>query len=79
MVEVIDFGQAAASMGRFRCTEPVQSSADFDVLDCMYCSAPVAASQILPGPVAVYRCACKKTFRVVEDGTVMRGMSGGAF
>ena len=81
MADIIDFRQAAASMGRLGMIQapalpPLES---FDTLACMYCETDTPPSEVREDLSVVYRCRCRKVFHVVEDGTVCRGARGRPF
>lgn len=78
MAEIISFGDAAIALAAARAREAAML-ARCDTLPCLYCDGPVVPSAFMPDNTAVYRCTCRKIFRVVEDGTVCRGLRGRPF
>jgi hypothetical protein len=77
MADVISF-RADAARGRFGGTEVADLSA-FDTLECPYCDRSTPPAQVLANWTVIYRCSCRKVFRVTEGGSVWRGLRGPAF
>lgn len=79
--EIIDLKAAAASRRHSEggSAPRVPKPSDYDTLACMYCGVDVAPSQVNADFTVIYRCSCRKVFRVVESGEVHRGLAGPAF
>lgn len=79
MATVINFADAAAARGKFCGIGTTHDVSSCDTLDCPYCGRPTKAAQVTADWTTVYRCSCKKVFRISEDGSLYRGLRGRAF
>lgn len=78
---IINFQDAAARRGRFRGvgTVPEADLSTFDTLACLYCGEDTPPAAVTADWSVIYRCRCKKVFRILDDGSAARGLRGRAF